>query len=115
MVSLRVVNPAATCATGPQPRVVRAESADIAVISPRLKRGDDCLFEFSRETGSLAVIERAVLLDFQTLRFDTLDRCRFGWHESGFSRSLDGWICNPSVRGRSAPDYQPLDEGTVPV
>jgi hypothetical protein len=81
MASLRVVNPAATCATGPQPRVVRAESADIAVISPRLKRGDDCLFEFSRETGSSAVIERAVLLDFRTLRFDTLDRCRFGWHE----------------------------------
>ena len=81
MASLRVVNPAATCATGPQSRVVRAESAGIAVSSPRLKRGDDCLFEFSRETESLAVIERAALLDFQTFRFDTLDRCRFGWHE----------------------------------
>jgi hypothetical protein len=35
----------------------------------------------------LAVIERAVLFGFQTLRFDTLDRCRFGWHERA-SRGL---------------------------
>ena len=114
MASLRVVNPAATCATGPQPRVVRPESADIAVISPRLKRGDDCLFELSRETGSLAVIERAVLFGFQTLRFDTLDRCRFGWHERllGVFGRMD---MQSTGAGRSAPDGQPLDEGTVPV
>jgi hypothetical protein len=62
----------------------------------------------------LAVIERAILFGFPTLRFDTVDRCRFGWHERLLAafRRMD---MQSTGAGRSAPDRQPLDEGTVPI
>jgi hypothetical protein len=58
----------------------------------------------------LAVIERAILFGFQTLCLDTLDRCRFGWHERLLAvfRRMD---MQSTGAGRSAPDRQPLDEG----
>jgi hypothetical protein len=68
---------------------------------------DDCLFEL-RETG-LAVIERAVLFGFRcaSIRWIVVDLAGM----SGFSRSLDGWICNPPVRGEAPLTANPWMKG----
>jgi hypothetical protein len=58
----------------------------------------------------LAVIERAILFGFPTLRFDTVDRVDLAGM-SGFSRPLDGWICNPPVRGEAPRTANPWMKG----